>query len=377
MTALEFGEFKLTETMDRERGINVQGNRQPLDNPATMRSGSWTARSDGKHGIYKPIVQSLFGSLVNAGPSAFTGSATFAASGNTIGATGIGTSLVAGDFVWVTGATLNGSAFLVRLSAASANLVTVDADWKTLVNETVSITLWYTGRYRIGNSILAFTAELWRANALPAAHGDVGVGLGATSMTWSFDHPSPWQISYQGVALNVARAAAALANGTTTPTQTDIWRSGELFGRQDLAAAGCGLRYAGSLLPDLSVKSLEVTLTNPLEIYGRAGSIDGYSLDEQQGQLRELTVNMTVYRDSADAEDLIDDASDPNTVASLSFGQADPQGNLTVFHMPALQAMPADRSGVEQGGKPTFSIQWMGRYDATHSMFQITEIAAS
>lgn len=372
MTVLPFGEFKGTETLEREVGINVQGSRQPLDHAATMSGASWTARSDGMHKLYQPLTESLFGALAVAGPSAFAGSAVFATPANTIAATGIGTGLVVGDIVWVTGATTNGTAFQVRLSVVTANLITVDANWKTLLAETVAINLYFSRRYRIGSLILTNSVELF-----DGTRGDVLRGAATGSINWSFDHPSKWEVSYAGNAMAMAPISAALANTSTTPALSDIWGSGENFGLQATAAAGCGFRYTGDLVPDLHVKGLEIAVTNPVEPYGAAGSTAPYDMDEQEGQLRECTITLTICRDNADAEAIIADASDPDTVCSIAFTQGDTQGNMTAFHFPELRPTPADRDGLKQGGKSMATLTYAARAATVEGMVQITEVDAA
>ena len=297
------------------------------------------------------------------------------ASGNKLtGTSGSWASFAVGDFVWVSGMTTNGTGFLAMVSSAPVTTdLPLSTTFKTLVNESAgaSITVKHAGRFRLGTSIL--TASYERLNS-GSTKGNVYRGVGINSWDIGFTHPNKWTQSFGLMGMSRTRISAALANATTAATGNPLWNSNTNFGMASLTSPGTGFRFDGTLITDLLIQSLKITVGNPLMAFGGAGALgkQGVSLDNRF----DVKVDLTAYRTGSTAEDLLDDAADPATSHTMGFGVRDNSTNGTYFYLPALQVSAESVPPAQQSGKETVTLSYVAKVDSTHTMFQVSKLGA-
>lgn len=375
MTTCPWTEFSHSAPLEREEPGDVVADRQPTDNPATNISVSATGSCDAGYQNHDIELAAVFSRAKTAAATVTNTGISAVASTNTLhGATSIFGSFLAGDIVWVTGLTTNGTAFLAVLSAATADDLTLDLDSKTLVDETAgaSVTVRHSGLFACGTSLLTATYEIWNTAT------SVGYSLpylGATEYTFNLQHPNKCTESFAfmgGVA--PTRLSAQLANATTVGATNGVLNSNIHFGDALNPNAGLGLKWGGTALT-LRVKTLKLMLRNPKSADGGAGVLGPQDLaaDNRFGATIEIKCPRT---GSSGIEDLIDDCNDANTVESLGFGFRDGAGNRRYFWAPECQPGNGQVTGVKQSGRDEFTFTLSLRKSATYGLLRIGDINA-
>lgn len=371
MLVLPFATFDPDGSITREQAGNVMADRQPTDHIPTEFPVSAQASCDGLYDHYLNLEEAVMGAAYAAGVTVTGTTISAAATGNKLvhGTTGSWDSFVDGDFVDVSGLTTNGTSFVARVNGTpSGTDLVIDTAWKTLVNESAgaTVTVKHAGRGRIGNTLKTGTFELWNS---VSSHGQVLRGVGTTSWQCSWPHPNKAEQQFQFTGMTLARISAQLGNATTSAAAQYPWNTGTGFGHQTAPTYGGGFRYGGTLLPNLHVAKISFTLANPIKTYGANGSFAyvGIYTDERFS----LKVDLSVCRDSSDAEDLIDDAYDIATVASLAFVQVDAAGKKKLFYFPQMQIEKGKPDGLKQNDKEMVELSFVGRKDSVHSLMQV------
>ena len=366
---IPFETFKLNGPIAREQPGNVQANRTPTDNPATDISVTGSGEADVVYADYQTIEEDVMSS-VYSGVVTVTGTDIAAVvSGNKLTKTSGGWStLAAGDFVTVQGFSTNAASFLARVTAVTSTDLSLDPAWKTLLAEaaSASITVSYGGLIRPATTFRTGTYEIWNA---PSSHGSVARGVACTKWDLQVPHPNKCKQSFDLVGMTYARISSQLANASTVASGNSIWNSNRNFGDTGNAAKGGGFRYGGVLQTGLRVKNLGFTLNNPAQAYGSAGTLGPVNVTLNERFT--LEAKLTVFRDSAGAEDLIDDALDPDTEASFAWTMVDAAGHRKLFYLPRLQPSNQDVTGVQQNDQEMVDLTFMGKVDSVHGLMQV------
>lgn len=373
MAAANFETFKLSGGIKREQAGNVRPDRQPVDNPATDIEVSGNATADFIHGDYDPEMSMAFANTMAAGQTVTAITIAAVAAGNklTHGTTGAWANFVDGDLVYVTGMTTNGAAWLGRVNGTPSGFdLPIDPLFKTLVNETAgaSITVMHGGRFRLGTSILTYTYEQWHALQVK---GFVFRGVGVSQWMLDATLPTRMKQSWQLRGLTRARISAQLANATTAANGYPAVGSTSNFGDALNPTFGFGIRYNGSLLSNLRMNSLKLTLDNPLLAEGALGTLG--PIDLSLDNLFTVKVDASFLIIGANAETMITDSDNPDAEKSFGFGYKDSQGHRGYFWLPAVQPADGSDSGLQQSGSDEYSLSLVGKYSAVGGMFQYTK----
>lgn len=376
MTTAPWEEFSFTGELERETPGDVRADREPTDNPATGFTPGATGSCDFAYANHDLEVGGAFCREKTAPESVTASTIAFAASGNTITDSGNGLDgFAVGDFVFVTGATTNGGAFVIGpVLTVAAGALTFSTEFKTLVDEAAgaSITVQHSGLFYPGTSLLTATYEIWNTST---SKGQSMAWLGVSQWQFTVPHPNRCRESFTfvGGALPV-RIGTQLANGTTAGAFNPGMNSNIHFGDAANPTAGLGLRWGGTAI-QLRVKNLQVTLANPLAADGGAGILGPQ--DIALDGLRSVRVDITFTRTgSADAEDFIDDARDPNVVSSFAIGFRDGAGRRKLIYLPEAQPGGGQGTGVRQSGRDEFTVNLMARRSASWGSIRVADFAA-
>lgn len=362
----------------KTKGIDVQGSRMTPGHVPGSKKPTWSGEADGRFQAHQIYREGVMCATRTAAITPITGTditVVASGSGNKLTRTGGWAGIINGDTVEVT-TPANGT-FLAAGVTVSGNDLVIPTAYKALTGEAagVSVTVSRGNRYRLGTSLLTHTAELWNPNATPTARGHVFRGCGVTGWKWGWDHPGGVKQSFNGISMTRDRITSRLANASVEVTKHPIMNSGSDFGDKLRASRGGFLRYGGTLLTDMLVSKLEFELKNELQVYEGGGSLDAQAIDLDG--MFELMVNLSIVRNSAHAEDLLDDANDQTTVTSLGWCQADGTGNREYFYLPRLVPGEEKVPGVQQSGKDMADIPFMAEDDGVVGLIQITEFPAA
>lgn len=373
MLAANFETFKLTGGIKREQAGNVRPDRQPVDNPATDIEVTGSATADFIHGDYDPEFAMAFANPMAAAQSVTGTTISAVAAGNIIrhGTTGSWVNFVDGDLVYITGFTTNGAAWLGRVNGTPAGTdLVIDVLFKTLVNEAVgpSVTVMHAGRFRLGTSILTHHYEQW--HALQVKGFEFG-GVGVSQYMLDATLPTRIKQSWQLRGLSRTRLTAQLANATTAANGYPAVGSTSNFGDALNPTFGFGIRYNGVLLSNIRMKSLKLTLDNPLLAEGALGNLG--PIDLSLDNLFTVKVDASFLIIGANSETLITDSDNPDAEKSFGFGYKDAQGHRGYFWLPAVQPADGSDSGLQQSGSDEYSLSLVGKYSAVGGMFQYTK----
>jgi len=354
----------------RTKAGNVSGSGQVPANIATdLVTPSVAASSDLLHSHYNQQWGEVMCADAVAGPAAVTGTNISITSGNKLTLVSGTWPFLVGDYVYVTGPWVsNPVKFISRVTVNSTVNLTLDTAYGTLVAEANpgSISVSYASRFRLGNSLLTGTYEMFHPTALT---GSVLTYLSAYGVTAKFAHPGAPDLTWQLMGPNIAAITAALANTTTAAAAQYPMNSNIGFGAKLLTGGGGGLFYSGALYPNVRVQELSVAITRPRKVSGAAGALG--PLVVFVDDLFDIKVSLKVCNDHADARALLTDSRNPNTVASLGWAWQAPDGALEYWYFAGLDpSKGTPGQGVAQTGEDIFEFEWMAHADATHTMFE-------
>lgn len=373
MLAAPFAKFSITGgAPTREQAANTTANLAPPANVATTTEISASAEADVLYDHYKPEESAVFGQDDYSAGITVTGTdiAAVDAGNKLTKASGGWGGLAIGAIVLVTGI---GARFLARVSGAVTTTdLPLDVNWKDLADVSAgsSVTVRQMGQIRVGSGQPTYSYEIFNP---VSGHGDE-VTLGINSLAWNLQHPNKLSQTLQFTGMKRILLASALANGTDAYGAQYPTNSGLNFGAALEPTLGGGLRIGGVLQSDVRVTKLDWTLTKSRKTSGHAGAFGPQIIygDERYS----LTVNFAVKRDSVDAESLLADAWDPDTVISLGFATMDALGRIKYHYFPALDLTKADPTGLDQSGEEIIEFSGMGHDDLVHSLAQINLLGA-
>lgn len=375
MEILPFERFKLASPVSREEPGNVASDRQVYDNPETDVSITGSASADFLITQYLTPMESVFCNARVAAASSGSVSLTAVASGNKItrGAGSFVTDgFTVGMFVQVTGFTTNGAHFLALVTGVVALELTIDANYKTLVNEgPVSVTIKNSNSLTLGTSTLTQSVEIFNTGS---SRGMNYLGVGFSEFGLDFNYPGRGTCNFSMVGMTTGtQLAAANANASTAALTRKLCTS-RLFGDGANPTFGYGFRLAGTVISP-RFKKVSLKLTSGLLADGGLGVFGPQDMT-LDGRFK-LMLELEVLWNTAAADDLIDDALDPATNSSIGFGVADRNGLRAYFYMPSMQPVDApDPNEVQQSGRDTVVLKYVGAADSgTHGMIRYTEFA--
>lgn len=374
MTIMPMKDVKLNGgAPTRTRSGNVVTSGNVPANPVTgMVDPTVTANSDHLYSHYNIFYEEVLG-LAMAGPVTFTATDIAAVvSGNklTSATSWIVSGFQIGDFVLVSGFVTNAGPFLARVSGAPT-ATDLPLDHHTLSAESAgpSVTVSYVGRFRVGNTFLSHYAELF------SSAGSWGQKLPYASMhtlTLNFDNPGMPSIAWQGLAgqgpVSITSALANTSNALGAQYPMDIAIG---FGARLATNLGGGLHYGGVPYANVRTKKLSISIAHP-KVVSPAGAGQYGPAAVFINDAAVVKVELDIHNDCADARQLLADAYDPATVASLGFPWRDPNGKIEYWHFAKLDPDKGEEDGLKQQGEAMFSFSWMAHDDSSHTSVQRT-----
>jgi len=363
MTVMPFSTWDVKSGMTRSTPDNVNADRQQGDGPAEDLQIQGSAASDYLIGVYEGIREEAFCSTYSAAQS-ISGTTTAAVvSGNKLTrATGWGT-IAVGDIVWVTGFVTNPAAFVAIVTSVNATDLGLDSNFITLVAESAgpTVTVAHAGQLLLGTSMLGASWEQWNTRS---SKGRQYSGLGCSGWGMEFTFPKPINQTFNFVGmLKATRLSAQLANATaSSPLRRNV-NSNTNFGDKTVVNCGMGFRYNGTLLTDLRIEMLKLSVDNPLGASGGAGVLGPQDLDLDN----DFTVKLELKckRKGTNIDTLMDDAVDPNADKSIGFGLRDPDGNRDYFYLESCLPFNGDPDGLKKSGKETVDLTYLCRKKTT------------
>lgn len=368
MDIVPYATWSMTSPITRQVGANVSSDRQARDNGATDRQTGGSATSDYIYGMYDPEISAAFCAAQGAAVTVTGTDIAAVASGNklTKGSGGWST-LAAGDFVKVTGFTTNGATFIGKVSAVSGGDLTLTRP--TLSNESAgaSVTVAYVAKQKLGTALRTLTYESLN---LASTKGEAYRKVGVNSFSLSVPEKGHCVLNFGYTGGGAPeRLAAALANASAAANTNPI-RSGPVhFLGAAVPTQGLGFYYGNTLMDDLRITTLKLTVTNPLLAYGGAKDLGPTALD-LDGEFVAM-LDLTFHRDSDEAETLIADHDNTDTVTAIEFGFRDASGLRDLWSLPELQPQSESTDGVKKTGQEIVTLQYVARQQAaTASLLQ-------
>jgi|CXWL01.1.fsa_nt_gi hypothetical protein len=375
MAIVPFERFKLASPVSREEPGNTQSDRQVADNPETDVNITGSASTDFLLTQHWEMKEEAFDNTRSAVATTGSLSISAVASGNKITrASGsfVSDGFLAGQLAQVTGLSTNGAHFLALITAVAALELTIDTNFKTLVNEgpVASCVVKHDSNLTLGTSMLTATYEEYNTSS---GKGMVYRGVGVNDFGVEGTYPTRMKETYGLVGMTIGeRVSAALVNSSTAALTRKIVNFNKNFGDGANPTFGYGFRYAGALMPNLRIKKLGLKLTNPLLADGGAGHFGPQDLT-LDGRFK-VMLDLEVLRNTSDAEDLIDDALDPATEASIGFGVRDRSGKRGYYYMPLMHPIDSpDISEAQQSGRETIGLKFVASLDSVHTMLRYAE----
>lgn len=367
MTLLALGSWEANTPTTRTKTQNNTANGLVADNPATSKTGTGSANFDYTTHGYQLIEEGLGGAYHAAYLHAGSGITATATGNKLVLASGTWTAgLEAGDEVLVIGMAngvgKNGAKFLARvLSAPSGVNLPLDPAYKVLVDEAAvgTLTVYHDG-YQVWNRQTQTEYAAEHFNAVSGV-GNLDRGVMFTGLTQDFavDTPVKCTASFRLNRRENIAAAVGLATATPANAPGAVWSSGPNFGAALFPEWGFGFRYNDELLDDVGKMGLKLDMQNPAKgsrVIDKVEDDGGYR-DEQAT----ATVELMVKRDgTANAETILADAEDVNTVVSIAFGFYDGV-NLVHYSYPQLQPSQETANALANQGEGSFKITYMAR----------------
>lgn len=289
------------------------------------------------------------------------------ASGNKLTkAAGTWGALAKNDFVWVTGLTTNGAAFLARVSGTPTSTdLPFDTAYKTLLAESAgaTVTVKYAGKLVMGTTYTTLAIETWHP---VGGYGRLYNKVGVSDWSWSMDIPNPPKESFSMTCGRIpAYAESALGNGTTAAPTRAVHNSNVHFGAKLLTAGGLGFRYGGVLYPydttGLRIRKLDHKVAHPVKTTGGAGEFGPLS-SFSDGMIK-MDITLEIYRDCAAAELLAQDREDLATVTSIGYGLIDDLGQKIYRYFPAVQFLKGTEGGLAQDNEDFLAFPMVAKAD--------------
>lgn len=379
MLELPFETFTMSSGIEREQPGNVAANRQIVDNPATNVTPTASATSDYQYSDYEGLWEEVWCGAKTAAVSTITGT-TFACVDSTNRVTDSGNGLAgvaAGRFVLVNGFTesANAGPRLGRVTDSAAGYITIDTNFWNVADETAgdTVSIYIGGYFSLGTSMLTATYEEWNT---ASSVGRVMRGVGCSQYSVSGTSPNKFTQSFSFVGMSAAGIlASALANATDAATAPPIINANSNFGETDDTDVGMGLRWNGTLIPTVRVKTYRCTWANPLLAEGQLGTL-GPTTIQLDGRF-DIRIELEIFRDGAVAtESFITDANTQSTTKSLGIGWKDNDGNRIYDWFPEVQPFGETPNGLAQSGSDMTTITLVARSAATYGMFRRTVFAS-
>jgi hypothetical protein len=363
MQVIPFGTFGVKSSFTRGTPDDVNTHGQAEDNPAEDLTVSASGSGDFRFGIRDMPREEVFRNTFSAAVTVTSALIAAVQSGNKLTRAAGWGSRAAGDIIWVTGFVTNGAAFAAKVSAVSGADLTLA--WPALQDESAgpSVTVADLGQLIFGSSILTSYGETWNFRTLK---GRKHPGLSASQWDLSMTFPGHWResFSYNGM-LKAERISAQLANATTAAIQRRTFNASTNTGDKTVIGSQMGVRYGGSLLTSIILKSLKLSVMSPKVTEGGAGVLGPQDIDTSG--LVTVKLDIQVLNQGSDVDTLVDDANDPNAEKSFGLGLRDADGKRVYLWLPKLNPYNGDDDGIKREGKQVVDLSYTGRFDSVDS----------
>lgn len=361
--------FKSSFTRATPDDVNSHG--QSEDNPAEDLQISATGNGDFRFGQRDIPREEVFRNTMTNSVSITSSLIAAVASGNKLTRAAGWGSLAAGDLFWSEGFVTNAPAFVGKVASTyTGSGSDLPLAWPTLVDESAgpSVTVSHLGQLTFGTSLLTSS---WEEFNLRSNKGRKFLGLSATQWDLSMDFPGHWRESFTFAGMSAgARLSAQLANATTAATSRRTYNANTNTGDKTVTGSQMGLRYGGSLLANVILKSFKLSVASPKLTEGGAGTLGPQIIDTDG--LVTVKLDLKVLRTGTDVDTLMDDAQDPNSEKSVGLGLRDPNGKRVYLWMPKLQPNMGDPDGLKRSGSETVDLSYVARYDSLDSSMRYT-----
>ncbi len=291
--------------------------------------------------------------------------------------------LAAGDDVLVVG--LGGSnppLFLAGVVAVAGNDLSLSVDDVDLEDNVPAgnVSVYYSKRFRLGQTLLTSTLESWNASSVQ--RGSVWRSVACTQWGISSTYPNPLTEAFSLEAFKLPQDITnPLGNGTIARVdQPQIDGNNNL---QDALnpGAGLGFRYTGPAvgvaipLDEVYLKQVQLQIQNPMSARGGLGRGFGNqdALVDGKFQIRvTLQMERGALADDSQVDALVADSKNPAAEIGLRFGYADNLGQRGYFRCPVLEPQGRAIDGVGENGAQLVTINYTGAPEATtlHTPFQ-------
>lgn len=372
----------------------VNPTQQVRDNVAEYAPASLALTTPSVYSAHAPFRAAVCGS-----PSSYSGGAIvtydagFSTTASDITAVASGNKLAKGAGTWAAfpalsvvkvtgfggGAGKNPASFVALVQTAPGSGANLQFLWPTLVDETPpgSVTVSYVRQLRMGSTLQTFLFEIFNAvNGYGTSYSTVGV------KDWT--HTVDIKTAECTEVFNFVCGAspvpitAALGNATIPFPAVFVHNSNVHFGYKVAPSFGGMFRYNGTMFSpgsgsgQLRINKIEHKVTRNVADSGGIGNFGPLSL-YTDGFL-EVMLTLEVMRDSAQAEQMLQDRENKDFVASIGFALIDGSGQKLYRYYPALQYDTGDATlGIAQQGEDYVTFPMKARLDTTmNSMFQET-----
>ena len=382
--------FDVPVQSGRADSQDVRSDLQPRETAETTFSATTSTSLDARYGsgrlvgsydgAHQQQLEEALGAAAIAGyDSGEVNTISAEAAGNKlVNSDGWGT-LVAGSDVLVSGLPANapessGGVFRVHIDSIDGNDAVVSG--LTLQDEgpASGVRVRNSRVFRVGTELANTTAtyevfntrnergRIWRGVALTGYELSMPYASGATE-TFNYLCPQP------GEAIS---AAGRLSLGDHTGIETpQISARKHLFGSL-YPGSGFGLWLGGIQIPTVEVQTLSFSISKPMETRGAIGDL--FRQGVETNGLFEINLSLDFLQlDSLDF-DALRDAVDARSTVHLAFGLRTDAGQFRFYRFPKLQLGNGTSPGRQQSGRAMHQITGSARFDALHSMLQITEI---
>lgn len=370
MTVFPWATLPFKSGFTRGAPDDVASHGQADDNPAEDLNITASGAGDYRITLRDQLREEVFRNTYTAGITVTSALISAVAAGNKlVRAAGWG-SRAPGDLIWVPGFVTNPAAFAARVSAVSGTDLTLS--WPTLVDEAAgpTVTVADLGQLIFGTSLLTSYWEEWNTKT---SKGRKFPGVGATQWDLEMQFPKHFKESFQFMGMTAAtRLSAQLANATTAAAVRRIVNANTNFGDKTVTNSNMGFRHAGSLLANIILKTLKLSVVSPKQTEGGAGTLGPQTIG-LDGQVA-VKLDITALRTGTDIDTLMDASVDPNAENSIGFGLRDPDGKRSYIYLPRMQPFNGDPDGLKKSGSEQVSLSWVGRYDSVDSAIRYANL---
>ncbi len=372
----------------------VHADQMPRDNVAEYAEATLSLASPSLYNHLAPFRAAICGqpSTYSSGLIS-TYAAGFSTAASDITAVATGNQLEKGAGTWAAfptlavvqvtgfagGAGKNPASFAALVKVAPGSSANLQFLWPTLVDETPlgSVTVEYLSHLRMGSTLQTFFFEIFNP---VVSYGNQYSTVGVKTWTHTMDiKTAEIAESFDFVCGATPVPITVAATNTTTPAPgVFIHNSNVHFGDKTHPSYGGMFRYNGTMLSpgsasgQIRINKIEHKMTRNVASSGGLGNFGPLAL--YTDGMVELMLTIEAMRDSAAAEQMLQDRENKDFVANIGYCMIDGNGKRLYRYYPALQYDTGDSTvGVAQTGEDTISFPMKAKLDlVSGTMFQET-----